>query len=128
MRPIHALPVVLVAAVLAGCGGGGSTGGSAAQPSSGAAQTSSTMTPAKPASGPDGAKVFASAGCAGCHTLKAAGATGGVGPNLDDLKPSFDAVKAQVTDGGGGMPSFGGDLSPAEIVAVARYVSGSAGQ
>jgi cytochrome c551/c552 len=30
-----------------------------------------------------GKAVFASAGCAGCHTLAAAGATGAVGPNLD---------------------------------------------
>ena len=37
---------------------------------------------------PDGKQVFASAGCGGCHTLKDAGATGNVGPNLDDLKPS----------------------------------------
>jgi cytochrome c551/c552 len=30
-----------------------------------------------------GKAVFASAGCAGCHTLAQAGATGAVGPNLD---------------------------------------------
>ena len=33
-------------------------------------------------------EVFASAGCGGCHTLKDAGSSGNVGPNLDDLKPS----------------------------------------
>jgi mono/diheme cytochrome c family protein len=32
-----------------------------------------------------GKTVFMSAGCAACHTLKAAGSTGTVGPNLDDL-------------------------------------------
>src|SRR6478752_968005 len=37
-----------------------------------------------------GKAVFTSAGCAGCHTLKAAGATGAVGPNLDQLKPPYD--------------------------------------
>ena len=36
----------------------------------------------------NGKKVFASAGCVGCHTLKDAGSTGTVGPNLDQLKPS----------------------------------------
>jgi mono/diheme cytochrome c family protein len=131
MRPIHALPVVLVAAALAGCGSGSSPSGSAAtqQPSAATqTQTSTTTSAAKPSGGGDGAKVFASAGCAGCHTLKAAGASGGVGPNLDNLKPSFDAVKAQVTNGGGGMPAFGGDLTSAEIDAVASYVSASAGQ
>jgi mono/diheme cytochrome c family protein len=33
-----------------------------------------------------------------------------------------------VTNGGGGMPAFKGQLSPAEIVAVAEYVSSSAGK
>jgi mono/diheme cytochrome c family protein len=136
MRPIHALPVVLAVATLAGCGGGSggttttdpATAPAPSTQSSTATRTgTSTTTPAKP-SGPDGAKVFASAGCASCHTLKAANATGGVGPNLDDLKPSSEAVKAQVTNGGGGMPSFGGSLSSAEIDAVARYVSASAGR
>ncbi|MDQ5822164.1 MAG: cytochrome c oxidase subunit II [Actinomycetota bacterium] len=32
-----------------------------------------------------GKAIFASNSCAGCHTLKAAGATGKVGPDLDDL-------------------------------------------
>jgi mono/diheme cytochrome c family protein len=136
MRPIHALPVALVAAALAGCGGGGDdsspTSGSSAPPATTdtqqtQTQTQSTTTTA-PAKAPDGAKVFASAGCANCHVLKAAGASGNVGPNLDDLKPAFGAVQAQVTSGGGGMPSFSGDLSQAEIDAVARYVSENAGQ
>ena len=30
--------------------------------------------------------------CAGCHTLSAAGATGTVGPNLDQLKPTVAIV------------------------------------
>lgn len=130
MRPIQAIPAVLVVAVIAGCGGGSgatATDGVATTPTRTQADPSTTTTaPAKPA-GPDGAKVFASAGCDGCHTLKAAGANGNVGPNLDDLKPSFEAVKAQVTSGGGGMPSFGGSLSGADIDAVARYVSANAG-
>jgi len=75
-----------------------------------------------------GKQVFATAGCGGCHTLKAAGSSGNVGPNLDDLRPALAAVQAQVASGGGGMPSFSGDLSPAEIDAVARYVSENAGQ
>jgi hypothetical protein len=32
-------------------------------------------------------------------------------------------VKTQVTNGGGGMPAFGGTLSAAEIQAVADYVA-----
>ncbi|HVU77687.1 MAG TPA: c-type cytochrome [Gaiellaceae bacterium] len=69
-----------------------------------------------------GKQVFTSAGCSGCHTLKDAGATGNVGPNLDQLKPDQPTVAHQVTDGGGGMPPFKGQLSPKQIQDVAAYV------
>jgi mono/diheme cytochrome c family protein len=75
-----------------------------------------------------GSAVFESAGCGDCHALAAAGASGAVGPNLDDLRPSAAAVETVVTNGRGTMPSFRGELSSAEIRAVARYVAGSAGQ
>jgi cbb3-type cytochrome c oxidase subunit III len=75
----------------------------------------------------DGKTVFATAGCTGCHTLKAAGSTGTVGPNLDEAKPSKDLVIDRVTNGQGGMPSFKGQLSDAQIQAVADYVSSNAG-
>jgi mono/diheme cytochrome c family protein len=70
----------------------------------------------------EGGALYESNGCGGCHTMDPPGSTGTTGPNLDDLQPSFDAVVAQVTDGGGGMPAFGGTLSPDEIDAVAAYV------
>ena len=76
---------------------------------------------------PDGKQVFASAGCTGCHTLADAGSNGNVGPNLDDAKPPKALVLARVTNGQGGMPSFKGQLSDAEIQAVAEYVSSVAG-
>ena len=60
-----------------------------------------------------GQAVFASAGCGGCHTLKAAGASGSVGPNLDQLHPDFEAVHDQVEHGGGGMPAFNADYEDA---------------
>jgi len=78
--------------------------------------------------GTDGAAIFKGAGCAGCHTLAAAGATGTTGPNLDQLKPAMDIVVRQVTNGGAVMPAFKGKLSPAQIQAVAKYVSSSAGK
>jgi len=78
--------------------------------------------------GTNGAAIFKGAGCAGCHTLAAAGATGTVGPNLDQLKPSTAAVATQVTNGGAVMPAFKGKLSDAQIQAVAKYVSSSAGK
>jgi mono/diheme cytochrome c family protein len=72
-----------------------------------------------------GAKVFASAGCSGCHTLKAAGASGTVGPNLDEAKPDHALVVDRVTNGKGVMPSFKGQLSEQQIQDVAAYVVAS---
>jgi cytochrome c5 len=66
--------------------------------------------------------------CASCHTLAAAGSTGTVGPNLDQLKPSDALVVHQVTNGGGGMPAFGSSLSKAQIQSVALFVSSVAGK
>jgi mono/diheme cytochrome c family protein len=74
-----------------------------------------------------GAQVFTSAGCGSCHTLKAAGTTGTVGPDLDKLRPSADVVSQIVRSGGGGMPGFEGRLSSADIDAVATYVARVAG-
>jgi mono/diheme cytochrome c family protein len=72
-----------------------------------------------------GKKVFASANCGSCHTLKAAGATGTVGPDLDTLKPSYDIVVHQVEVGGGVMPAFKGTLSAKQIQDVAAFVVAS---
>ena len=49
----------------------------------------------------NGEKVFASAGCGGCHTLEAAGSSGNVGPNLDDSKPDRGLAVDRVTNGAG---------------------------
>jgi len=70
-----------------------------------------------------GGKVFASAGCAGCHTLKAANAKGQIGPNLDELKPDESTVARQVRNGGNGMPSFKSKLSGGQIDQVASFVA-----
>jgi mono/diheme cytochrome c family protein len=76
----------------------------------------------------DGESIFASAGCGGCHTLAAAGSGGTVGPNLDEAKPSLDLAVDRVTNGQGGMPSFKGQLSDEQILAVAKFVSENAGK
>jgi mono/diheme cytochrome c family protein len=75
-----------------------------------------------PAAKLPGAKVFASAGCASCHTLKAANAKGQVGPNLDELKPDESTVARQVRLGGNGMPSFKSRLTATQISQVASFV------
>jgi cbb3-type cytochrome c oxidase subunit III len=87
-----------------------------------------TTTGSSASSGTNGAAIFKSSGCAGCHTLAAAGATGTVGPNLDQLKPPMAIVVKQVTNGGAIMPAFKGKLTTAQINAVAKYVSSSAGK
>jgi mono/diheme cytochrome c family protein len=87
--------------------------------------STSTATGAKPG---DGKKIFTDAGCGGCHTLASAGTGGDSGPNLDELKPSSSEVASQVKNGGGGMPSFDGDLMPDQIGAVSEFVSSTAGQ
>ena len=84
--------------------------------------------PAPPSGGTDGKAIFASAGCSGCHTLAAAGASGTVGPNLDDAKPSKELAIDRVTNGRGGMPAFKGQLSEAQIEAVAGFVAENAGK
>ena len=71
--------------------------------------------------------VAALAGCGGCHTLAAAGTSGTVGPNLDQLKPDYRAVTAQVTNGGAQMPAFKSKLSAQQIADVAAFVVDSTG-
>jgi mono/diheme cytochrome c family protein len=121
VRATRAIPLLLVAVILglgvAACGGDDDDeeGGEAT-----AAETQA-------GGEADGAAVFASAGCGGCHTLAAANSSGQTGPNLDDLMPSEEQVEEQVRNGGGGMPAFGDELSDAEITAVAEYVSENAG-
>ena len=98
----------------AGCGGGGDSGGG--QTTTGGGETGDAA---------NGKVLFASAGCGSCHTYSKAGSSGSIGPNLDDLGPSFDTVVRQVTNGGGPMPSFKDQLSAQEIRDVAAFVSGS---
>ena len=100
---------VVLTAFVAGCGGG-----------------SEDPAPA-PAGGGDAAKVF-SDNCASCHTLAAAGASGKVGPDLDQLRPGPELVETQVNNGGGAMPAFKGKLTDAQIKALSTYVADNAGK
>jgi mono/diheme cytochrome c family protein len=105
-----------------GCGGGDDS--DTAEPP--AATTTENGGGGETGDAANGEQVFASAGCGGCHTFEAAGSAGSVGPNLDELAPSFDQVVEQVTNGGGAMPAFAGELSEQEIRDVATYVSSRA--
>jgi mono/diheme cytochrome c family protein len=78
--------------------------------------------------GATGGQAIFSENCSSCHTLAAADATGTVGPNLDEAKPSRELAVDRVTNGKGAMPSFRGQLSAAQILAVARFVAENAGK
>ena len=74
------------------------------------------------------------ANCSACHTLKAAGAKGTIGPNLDKLALPEATIVKQVTVGGSAlmgaagkkyslqMPGYKKSLSAAQIQDVAAYV------
>jgi len=119
------LALIVLPVGLAGCGGGEVASPTpetveGTLPAATTAEEEPTSTLEGDAS--NGEKIFASAGCGGCHTLEAAGSTGNVGPNLDDAKPDLALAVNRVTNGSGAMPSFKGQLSDQEIADVAQYV------
>lgn len=119
-RLCHLLALGLVSLVaflaVAACGGGGDEPAGTTEPAQTEGETGDAAA---------GEAVWAEAGCGSCHTLAAAGSSGSVGPNLDELQPSFDATVEQVTNGGGGMPAFGDTLSEQQILDVSAFVAES---
>ena len=117
-----ALIAIPAALLLAGCGG--STVKPEAETVVGSLPQTTTQAGPKLPEGDASAGngIFASAGCGGCHTLKAANASGTVGPNLDELKPALEATQEQVINGGGGMPPFKGQLTDQQIADVSAFV------
>jgi cytochrome c553 len=94
------------------------------EPSTSTGET--TTAPSEPAGdAAAGEAVFASAGCGACHTLKAAGSSGNIGPNLDEAKPDLELAIDRVTNGKSPMPPFKGQLSEKQIQDVAAYVVAS---
>jgi mono/diheme cytochrome c family protein len=86
---------------------------------------------AAPAADELGREVFtriAQPSCSVCHTLKDAGASGTIGPSLDELQPDEARVAQAVRDGVGVMPSFADTLTSEQIEAVAAYVASVAGK
>ena len=71
----------------------------------------------------EGRRLFTSLtpSCAVCHTLKDAGATGAIGPSLDELKPDRERVLKALRTGIGQMPAFV-QLTQAQMEALASYV------
>ncbi len=98
------------------------------RPNGGATETSPTDGRADaPMQDTDAARSIFSASCASCHALADAGADGTVGPDLDTVAPDVDLVRERVENGKGGMPAFGGKLTPEEIDAVSAYVADASG-
>jgi cytochrome c oxidase subunit II len=107
----------------AGTAGGAAGGGGAA---AGGGTSSDTAA---------GKQVFASNGCASCHSLSDAGASGTIGPDLDKTLATRDDafIKQSIVDPGafvekgypnGVMPTtFGKDIKPADIDALVKYLS-----
>jgi cytochrome c oxidase subunit 2 len=91
----------------------------------------------------EGAQVFATAGCGGCHVFEPAGSTGEIGPALDDLaagaertgQPLDKFVRESIVDpdadvapgysSGVMPPTFGESLSESELDALVDYLTTS---
>jgi ubiquinol-cytochrome c reductase cytochrome b subunit len=69
-----------------------------------------------------GALVFQAKQCHNCHALEAAG--GQRGPALDNVAVQLtqDQLIRQVIQGGGNMPAYGKNLSPAETTALVAFL------
>ncbi|MBM3666113.1 MAG: c-type cytochrome [Actinobacteria bacterium] len=81
---------------------------------------------------------FFAANCGGCHTLGAAGTTGDIGPNLDDVLPgqspaqiaeSIADPSAQISSGfpDGVMPAYADTLTPKQLQQLVQYLQQSVG-
>ena len=97
-------------------------------------ESSTTSTTASTGgSAQEGAQLFESQGCSGCHTLAAAGSTGTTGPDLDGalkgksaafIKTSIVDPNAQIAKGypPNVMPQTFGDLPPEQIDSLVAYL------
>ena len=78
--------------------------------------------------GGDDPKLLFESNCGSCHVLADAGTSGTIGPNLDQAKPGLQKAITQITNGGGGMPPFKGQLTQEQIRALAQYLVRVAGK
>ena len=117
--------IAAVAVALAGCGGGETA---SPEPETVEGETPATQTQqASEGNAEEGKKIYAANGCGSCHTLKDAGSSGTIGPNLDDAKPDLQLAIERVTNGKSPMPAFKDTLSEQQIADVATYVVEASG-
>jgi mono/diheme cytochrome c family protein len=99
-------------------------------------EVSSAPTPAARAAGrPDpagGRLVFAQMGCGSCHTLRAAGSKGVIGPSLDAALPRHTraSVQAKIVSPGTGSvmpPDFAQRMSFADLQALVDFLMAARG-
>ncbi len=121
----HAVAAIMLAAVLIGIGLPTvlTVGNSKARKDNGPGGSTLTAAQIK------GRELFAR-NCATCHTLKGAGATGRVGPNLDELRPPkalvLNAIQLGRAQGRGQMPAL--LLTGPEARDVSDFVAAVAGR
>lgn len=135
-------PFLALAFLFAGCGSGSVVSPTASEVVGKVPTT--TTTQAVKGDAAAGAKLFASQGCGGCHTFKAAGTNGTVGPDLDKLaqyaKQANQGSLQQFTDESiaspgsyvqpgypNSMPDFGSTLSDKQIADLVAYLTQNLG-
>ncbi len=69
-----------------------------------------------------GALIFQGKQCRNCHAIGGSG--GKRGPELDRVatRMTHDQLVRQVIQGGGNMPAYGKNLSPAEVTALVSFL------
>jgi mono/diheme cytochrome c family protein len=129
-RALVSCALAALAAAGAGCGGSGGD-----RPGAG-----TTAATAKPAMDPGVRSTLLATGktvfdeqCSFCHRLHGRRAPrtphpDAYGSSFDEIETTEAFVADRVKDGFGGMQSFGGELSPRRIRAVAMYVVANQGQ
>jgi len=70
----------------------------------------------------DGARVFHDKACLNCHLIEGQG--GRRGPNLSRIGDLLtrDEILIRISNGGKNMPAYAGNLSPAELQALAAFL------
>jgi mono/diheme cytochrome c family protein len=125
MRRSVLIALLLVLTVgLAGCGGGEEASPTPETVEGTLPEATTEESPGSDLEGDAaaGESIFAENGCGSCHTLDAAGASGSIGPNLDESQPDLELAIDRITNGAGAMPAFGDQLEPQQIADVAAYV------